>query len=332
MRGAWLLALQRLAFQRLKGGAVKRGLFLGVGSLLLALSAQAAESNAAKEADAQANSLIRQGIELRRAGRGAEALDLFRHAHALAPSPRALGQLGLVEASTQLWLDAETHLGAALAVHDDTWIRKNRALIEDALREVHRHIGELAMTGPAGTDLIVDGRPVGTLPDVQPFHLPEGKSLVTANGNGFKQFTKTVVIQAGARTTLAIALEPLTIRLGVALAPPAPPVESILPASATASGTGTTWAGAALATFGAGLLTWGAIWIAVDDHPTGDRFDCGPTCTRFYTTRTAGWVFAGSGLAAIAGGVALVLVGRRRQEPSFALGLGPSSAQVRARF
>ena len=35
---------------------------------------------------------------------------MFQRAHALAPSPRTLGQMGLVEASLEHWLDAETHL------------------------------------------------------------------------------------------------------------------------------------------------------------------------------------------------------------------------------
>jgi tetratricopeptide (TPR) repeat protein len=283
-----------------------------VGSLLLSISAYAAGSPAGSANEAQANDLIHRGLELRRAGKSDEALDLLRRAHALAPSPRALGQLGLAEASTQRWLEAETHLGAALALREDAWIRRNDPLLEHALHEARQHIGELELTGPAGTDVKIDGRAVGTLPDLRPLHLAAGRSLVTASGNGFKQFMKTVVIQAGARTTLAIVLEPMG-GPALVLAPPAPSATSPLVAEPERAGA-TIWTGAAIAVVGAGLLTWGA--IVIDDHDT----------------RTAGWMLAAGGAAAVAGGAALVLVGERRDEPVVALRLGPTSARLCGRF
>ena len=52
-------------------------------------------------AETEADGLIARGLELRRQEKQTDALDLFQRAHAIAPSPRTLGQMGLVEASLQ---------------------------------------------------------------------------------------------------------------------------------------------------------------------------------------------------------------------------------------
>ena len=66
----------------------------------------------ARAAEPGADELITRGLELRRQAKPEQALEMFQRAHALAPSPRTLGQMGLVEASLEHWLDAETHLTA----------------------------------------------------------------------------------------------------------------------------------------------------------------------------------------------------------------------------
>src|SRR6476646_1428225 len=105
----------------------------------------------ARAAEPTAEQLIVRGLELRRAAKAGEALEMFQRAHALAPSPRTLGQMGLVETSLEHWLDAETHLTAALATPNETWARKNRGFLDQALKVCRRHIGELVVSGPVGT-------------------------------------------------------------------------------------------------------------------------------------------------------------------------------------
>src|SRR4051812_26268689 len=107
-----------------------RPAFVALMTSFLAFAASAAPAGATPTSnEAQPEALIAQGLALRRDGKPSEALELFRRAQALAPSPRAVGQLGLAEASVQLWLEAETHLAAALAMSGDAWVRRNRALI-----------------------------------------------------------------------------------------------------------------------------------------------------------------------------------------------------------
>lgn len=283
-------------------------------------------------ADLSGDELISRGLELRRESKPEQALEMFQRAHALAPSPRTLGQMGLVETSLEHWLDAEAHLTASLAMSDDAWVRKNRAFLDQALSVSQGHIGELVITGPVGTAVGVDGRPAGTLPDIQPVRHVEGSAAVTANGPGFREFSKTVTIAGGAKVALAIVLDPVEQRPAVALAAPAPlpastpflaPDERHRPARKT-------WTGTGLVAAGAGLLTWGIVWIAVDGNDqcvTG-----GPACRTVYDTKTVGWILAAGGAAAAVGGAVLLVTGRHGNNQNVALAATPTSLLLRGQF
>jgi len=305
-----------------------RHLFVLATVALIALppaSTQAAKPNA--------DELIARGLELRRASKPEEALQAFQRAHALVPSPRTLGQMGLVEASLETWIGAETHLNASLAAREDAWVRRNRAFLEQALEVVRDHIGELVITGPAGTTVAVDGNAVGTLPDVQPMRHAEGNVAVTANGAGFKAFSKTVTIASGARVSMAIVFDPVEQRAALALAAPAPlpPAAPALTFEGQRRPTWKTPAGTGLVAAGAGLLAWGIAWIAVDgnDHCETRR----PACTAVYDTKMPGWILAAGGAAAAAGGTLLLLSGRP-DHGDFTVTLAgtPSSVSLTGRF
>jgi hypothetical protein len=106
----------------------------------------------------EAESLIQKGIELRRAHKDFEALGYFRQALAVAQTPRAYAQIALAEQALAHWVDAEQHLGAALSVGDDSWIRKNRAVLESSGATIRSHIGQLELTGePEGARVRVNG-------------------------------------------------------------------------------------------------------------------------------------------------------------------------------
>ena len=80
---------------------------------------------------------------------------MFRRAHALAPSARTFGQMGLVETSLKRWVDAETHLAMSLSNPDDGWVDKNRTFLDEALAICRQHVGELVVSGPAGAEVFV---------------------------------------------------------------------------------------------------------------------------------------------------------------------------------
>jgi hypothetical protein len=290
----------------------------------------------ARAAAPGADELVARGLELRRQAKPQEALETFRRAHALGPSARTFGQMGLVEASLERWLDADAHVAAALGTPDDVWVKRNRAFLYQARRVVSGHIGELVITGPAATDVAVGGKRVGTLPAVGPIRLVEGDAVVTASGAGFKEFSKTVKIVGGAKVALAIVLDPIDERPAVALAAPSPLPAPAPPALTVGESLPTawrTWTGASLTAAGAALAAWGIVWIAVDGE---DRCAIGgPACQTVYDTKRAGWILAAGGAAAVAGGVAMLLAGHgdeRQSGANVALAATPTSLLLRALF
>jgi hypothetical protein len=282
-----------------------------------------------------ADALIQHALDLRRDGRAEEALKLFQRAHAILPSARTFGQMGLVETSLKRWVDADMHLSVSLTSPDDPWVVKNRAFLEQALDTSKQHIGDLVVSGPAGTEVFVAGKSVGTLPTVPPEHLIEGAVSVSATAPGFKPFDQTVVIRPGIRTPITIAFSPIATEPMPTLATTAPVAGASLSTAATAPASNRsswhTWAGASLAIAGASLLTWGAVWIAINNHDA-----CGSTqgaaCGTAYSTRTPGWILAGVGTAAIAGGAVIFFTGRESSASNVALGIGTTSINLRGTF
>ena len=288
----------------------------------------------ARAADPTADELITRGLELRRQAKPEQALEMFRRAHAISPSQRTVGQMGLVETSLEHWMDADAHLAASLSTPEDAWVKKNRAFLDQALGVCRGHIGELVVTGPDGTDVAVDGKHVGTLPALQPVRLVEGNAVVTANNDGFKDFSKTVTIAGGARTALAIVLDAVEKRPAIALSAPAPlaaPSPGTSLAAADTHGAG--WkkpTGVGMVAAGAALLTWGIVWIAIDGNDACST--SGAACLTVRDTKTGGWILTAAGAAAAAGGTILLQTSRRSDSPNVALGATPSSLLLRARF
>src|SRR5436190_6857529 len=223
--------------------------------VLLPLAAHAADDRAA-------DAMIARGLELRRQGKPDEALEMFQRAHALGPSPRTLGQMGLVEGTLEHWTDAEEHLTAALASPEDPWVRKNHANVQSALDTVKTHIGQLVFSGTPGATVTVAGKLAGTLPNIPPIRVAAGTVLVTGNASGSKQFVQSIAVQAGMQTGVTINLEPIDIR-----PPPAPAPSQ--PATAPANTAPyprypwKTWTGGGLLALGSGVIPWGIGRIAL---------------------------------------------------------------------
>jgi hypothetical protein len=240
-----------------------------------------------------------------------------------------------VETSLKKWVEGEKHLSVSLANPDDRWVVKNRAFLDEALGLCRSHVGDLVVSGPAGSEVFVGGQSVGTLPSVPALRLAEGTITVSASAPGSKPFERTVTIRPGARSALVIALDPIPAApiavapTPVATAPaPAPLITTAPPVhSESTPSNWHTWAGVSLVVAGAAAAGWGIYWIAVDGNPTGD-----PKEHLGYNTRTPGLILAGAGVAAVAGGAVIFFAGRRPTEPTVALGLTPSSILLQGRF
>jgi len=268
----------------------------------------------------QAERLIEQGVALRVQGKLEEALDVFKRAHALAPSARSLAQMGLAEGALHRWVDAEVHLSAALASHDTPWIEvpRNREALEQALATVRSHIGTVKVLGAPGTRVTVDARELGRLPLELPLRLPEGPVHLKATAPGYGTTEVAVSIVGGGEQTVVLPLVPLALP-----APPATPVHLDEPAPPARW---KTWTGLSLLGASAAAIATGAVWVVLDGHSS-----CPVTatpCKFVYDTKVQGWLTIGAGVAAGTAGGLLLWSGRH---PA-ALAAGPGSLAFLGRF
>jgi hypothetical protein len=152
--------------------------------------------------------LIKHGVALRRQGNDAAALQEFRRAYDLAPSPRAAAQMGLAEQQMQSWVDASRHLAEALRAPADPWIKKNRPVLETSLHTVESHVGRVLIGGePAGAEVFVNGQNAGTVPLREPATVPPGPVRVEVRSTGFVTSTLSLVVPAGDLNRVEVRLE-----------------------------------------------------------------------------------------------------------------------------
>jgi tetratricopeptide (TPR) repeat protein len=162
-------------------------------------------AGAARADDAE--SLVRQGIELRKQGKDAEALERFRAARAIEPTPRAAAQVGLAEQALGRWLDAEEHLREALSAAGDPWIGKNREALEGALALVGKHLGWLEVTTDApGAEIWIDGERRAALPLSAPLRVAAGTAVVEARAAGYEPVRRRVEVPPDGHVREAFAL------------------------------------------------------------------------------------------------------------------------------
>jgi hypothetical protein len=174
---------------------VRHGWLIGIALALVAPAARAEDAEA----------LVARGIELREQGKDDQALELFRRADALSPSPRTQAQVALAEQALGIWVLAEAHLVSALAAQNDAWIEKNRAALTGALGVVHQHVGTLEVRGPAdGASVFVDGAKVGVVPGS--WRVEVGRRAIEVRAPGYHLASRTTDIAAGATTRETIPL------------------------------------------------------------------------------------------------------------------------------
>ena len=160
---------------------------------------------------AQSDQLISEGIELRRQHKDEEALERFRKALDLAPSPRAHAQVGFAEQAIGLWDEAEADLKLALQNGQDPWVIKNRELIDQALNFVSDHLGDLKVNGsPAGAQVTLNGKSVGKLPLDHALRIPVGSATLEVAAPGYLPTSRTVVIASRSLARELVKLVPLT--------------------------------------------------------------------------------------------------------------------------
>ncbi len=298
--------------------------------------------------------LQRRGLALREQGRPAEALELFRQAQARQPEPRTLARMGLAEAELARWVDAETHLTAALADRHDRWIRHNHRDLEAELESVRAHLGHLEVTSTVqGARLSINGAEPLPLPLSAPLRVSDVPLNLEVSAAGCESVRRSVTVAARGTERLALApvcrpTAPPIAEPVVAVQPPPtvvvtpppvapPPPLTVTPAAPAATpgnglriGAWAAWGGAVvLAGVGVGTMVAGGAAASRWNDDTrclrpgqsreslcaGDR----DAAESMGTAATVG--FVGAGVLAVTGTVLWILSGRSSERPAAAQAL-----------
>ena len=192
--------------------------------------------------------------------------------------------MALAEAALGRWIEADEHFGETLANGGDPWIERNRRGLEAVRAQVAEHIGYLELRGGVqGAEVLLDGRPAGTMPLGAPLRAVAGTASVTVRAPGYLPITRSTVITAGqlVRESFEMIREP-------EVAPAAPPVVQSAPPPPAPQPT------PMLAPIAAPARP-----VDVVFHAPGRA----PSESTGRLQRSLGWVAAGGALLAIGGGV-----------------------------
>ncbi|HEX3697587.1 MAG TPA: PEGA domain-containing protein [Polyangia bacterium] len=163
---------------------------------LLAAPGAAAAAAPAGGAEPAVDEAYRTGIEMRRRGDDRGALAAFQKSYRANPVPRTLAQIGLAEQALGRWVDAEAHLTEAMKATSNPWIVKNHASLEPALTTIGGHLGSIAVEGPRGAAVDVNGAPAGTLPLDHALRVPAGTVVLSVRAPGYVPMQRIATVAA----------------------------------------------------------------------------------------------------------------------------------------
>jgi hypothetical protein len=203
---------------------------LGVGWIVVGFFSILAPSSSSAAAAANADELIRQGVTLRRSGDDEGALRRFEEAFKIEPTPTVLVQIGLAEQALGRWALAYEHIHRAVDTGADPWIKKNRAAINDALKSINDHVGQLEILGASpDAEVRINGKSYGKLPLAHPIPLSTGTVTIDLAAPGFVAVQRTTVVRARGTVRESFdALVPIPTPRSKPPAPPAPMVAASL--------------------------------------------------------------------------------------------------------
>jgi hypothetical protein len=323
----------------------------------------------AAAADAEkAEQLIREGNALRRQHQDARALQLFQEAYEISRTPRSAAQLGLAELALGYWDAANEHLTDALTSGRNSWVAEKRHVLEAAQSEARSHLASLTVDGsPAGAEVLVNGKSVGTLPLATPVTVNEGRVEIEVRASAYKSDHRVLTVQGNSHTELNVNLQPA--------APPVvkadiQPVDRA-PAAAQASGEAGSsdapgvkqpdaaapvaelpgWRRVLPWALTAGAIVAGGVgaWQAVEASHSLDQFNanhaCGvddqnrgsdPSCAGLYSDstshRTNAWIAFGTAGVFVAGAVTLLIWNANSAPVDVQVGMGTARVAFRGTF
>lgn len=133
----------------------------------------------------------RRGVELLQHGQNQQALDLFRELYDRTREPRALWRMGTAEAALGRWVEAESHMRAALGSASDEWVRSQHTGLEQTLRQVQARVGLLTLRcSVPGAVIEVNGHAVTTFP----VRVVAGDVPVVVRAEGYQDASMTLTV------------------------------------------------------------------------------------------------------------------------------------------
>ncbi|HKP60923.1 MAG TPA: PEGA domain-containing protein [Polyangiales bacterium] len=281
---------------------------------------------------------IAQGVALRRQGKNAEALEVFRRAYERDPSPRALAQIALAQQALGNWVAAESGLVEALATRDDAWIQRSASALEAALATVRDHLASLYVdTDTPGATILVAGREAGKAPLTAAIRVASGDTWIELRAPGHETQSQALHLPPRSEQRVRVDLPRLPELPAPAVAPapivakpppPPPPAPRSHGSAQQTAGIVTLVAGGV---FLAGAITANIV-RAVHVSKHNDPEFCTPTtdCTAYAdvantagTLMVIGYSVAG---AAVLTGVILLVTAPRADRGPLQLTLSPHGA------
>ena len=172
----------------------------------LALQAPARLASAQAVEDPEA--LIRQGVNRRHLGDNQGAYRLFMRAYSARRTAKAAAHLGSCEYEIGLWVESEAHITEALRAVGDAWIESNRAQLVLVMNNLRTVLGRLEVVGrPAGAEVEVAGRAMGTLPLEGPLRVVKGEIAVRVSAPGYRPLMRSVKVAANELAQVVVELD-----------------------------------------------------------------------------------------------------------------------------
>jgi PEGA domain-containing protein len=166
----------------------------------------------ARAEPADADALIKHGLELRRQQRDAEALEEFRRAYAARPTARAMAQIAFAEQALGKWVEAERDLQVALAERDDPWIAHNLPLLQRGLSTIEGHLGWLEIAADVSpADLWINGVDLGVQTFPRRLLVEAGSVDVELRAPGYETARRITSVDAGGSSHETIHLVPAAL-------------------------------------------------------------------------------------------------------------------------
>jgi hypothetical protein len=155
----------------------------------------------------RARELHIEGARLFEQGKYDQAYVAFVAAWALKKHPQIAGNLADCEAKIGKYTDAAEHYAFVLRDPNHEADLEAKRLAQERLTAVRAKIGTLTLAvSPAGAEVMLDGKPLGTAPFLDPVFVDPGPHTLDARKEGLAPGNETIDVKAGAAPTVTLAL------------------------------------------------------------------------------------------------------------------------------